>query len=102
MATAIALAVPGRKFPTGQLLFSRGVADLCADSERASRDVWASLIRHARGDWGLVPPEDAKENELSLRRGFRLVSAYRVGTHKIWVITEADRSYTTVLFPDEY
>ena len=47
-------------------------------------------------------PEDARENELSVRQGFRVVSSYQVGDHRIWVITEADRSSTCLLLPEEY
>lgn len=66
-------------------------------------DVQTSLQRHAAGDWGCVPREDAAENELSLREGFRLLSAFedRKGW-KFWIITEADRSVTTVLLPEDY
>jgi hypothetical protein len=62
-----------------------------------------SLRRHIRGDWGNLGKEDKQENELSLKEGYRLFSAYEsVGLLKIWIITEADRSATTVLFPEEY
>lgn len=66
-------------------------------------DVNHAVIRHSRGDWGDVGPEDKAENELSLKEGFRLLSAYsdRNG-NKFWVITEADRSVTTVLLPEDY
>lgn len=66
-------------------------------------DVAASLRRHVRGDWGDCSPQDAHENNLSLNQGFRLSSVYhdRAGT-KFWIITEADRSATTVLLPDDY
>lgn len=66
-------------------------------------DVLDCLRRHAAGDWGEVCEEDRKENELSLREGFRILSVYR-DRHdtKFWIITEADRSATTVLLPDEY
>jgi hypothetical protein len=61
------------------------------------------LARHASGDWGEVPPEDIKENGFSLRHGFRILSAYRTSAgEKVWVITEADRSSTCVLLPEEY
>jgi hypothetical protein len=61
------------------------------------------LGRHEAGDWGEVCPEDWAENDLSLREGFRLLSAYTLKTGvKIWVITEADRSVTTILLPEEY
>jgi hypothetical protein len=62
-----------------------------------------SLARHARGDWGDTGPEDWAENELSLAEGFRLLSVYHTPEGlKFWVITEADRSVTTILLPDEY
>jgi len=62
-----------------------------------------SLTRHRMGDWGKLGDEDKQENELSLKEGYRLLSAYKTdGLPKIWIITEADRSATTVLFPEEY
>ena len=60
------------------------------------------LARHQDGDWGNVPPEDARENELSVKKGFRILSSYQMGDETLWVITEADRSVTTILRPDEY
>jgi hypothetical protein len=61
------------------------------------------LIRHMNGDWGEVCPEDWAENDLSVREGYRLLSAYTLKTDvKIWIITEADRSVTTILLPEEY
>lgn len=66
-------------------------------------DLFACLQRHARGDWGDCGEQDWQENELSLKEGFRIFSIYRDrnGT-RFWIITEADRSATTVLLPDEY
>ena len=61
------------------------------------------LSRHQSGDWGEVDAHDRKENELSLDQGFRLMSVYSLSTGvKIWVITEADRSSTCILLPEEY
>jgi len=61
------------------------------------------LERHARGDWGELCAEDEDQNELGLLGGFRLMSAYRLPDGvTVWVITEADRSSTTFLLPDEY
>ncbi len=61
------------------------------------------LARHEAGDWGEVGAEDWEENELSVREGFRILSAYTLSTGvKIWIITEADRSATTILLPEEY
>lgn len=61
------------------------------------------LARHHAGDWGEVPPEDAAQNEFSLENNFRLMSAYTLSNAvKIWIITEYDRSVTTILLPSEY
>ena len=60
------------------------------------------LGRHLAGDWGDVPPDDADANEAALSSGGRLLSSYRVGDARVWVITEADRSSTTLLLPSEY
>jgi len=91
------------KIPLGQLVITRGVNDRVADDTEFAKLVTESLARHAKGDWGDLCQEDKKENELSLKKGFRLLSAYeRDGLPKIWIITEADRSVTTILFPDEY
>ena len=60
------------------------------------------LERHASGDWGEVPPEDARENARSLKYGWRVVSSYEVAGERLWIITEADRSSTCILRPEEY
>jgi hypothetical protein len=62
----------------------------------------ALLERHRSGDWGEVSPEDARENEFSMRHGFRLVSSYRMAGERLWVITERDRSATMLLLASEY
>jgi len=61
------------------------------------------LRRHLCGDWGDLDERDRQENEFSLRHGFRLLSAYHLKDQtKIWIITEADRSATTILLPEDY
>ena len=61
------------------------------------------LRRHMSNDWGELSDEDVRENELSLKEGFRLLSAYQTAKgQKLWIITEADRSATTILLPSEY
>lgn len=61
------------------------------------------LKRHASGDWGNVPPDDAQANQDALKSGAHLFSSYHIGPDaRIWVITEADRSVTTLLLPSEY
>ena len=87
----------------GHLFMTRGVNDLVADDEAFAKFVMSSLTRHQRGDWGELTDEDKQENDLSLKAGFRVLSAYETkGLPKVWIITEADRSATTILFPDEY
>ena len=87
----------------GRLLMTRGVNDQVAEDEAFAKFVMSSLTRHRSGDWGNLTDEDMQENELSLKAGYRLLSAYEAeGLPKIWIITEADRSATTILFPDEY
>ena len=60
------------------------------------------LARHVTGDWGELTENDKQANDDAVKDGARIFSAYRVGSEKIWVITEADRSITTLLLPDEY
>lgn len=91
------------KFPLGVYVFTGGVNDKAAEDKAFAAFVLDSLNRHGQEDWGDLGDEDKRENELSLKEGFRLLSAYeKDGLPKIWIITEADRSATTVLFPDEY
>jgi hypothetical protein len=87
-----------RKFPLGQVVITAN-----AQVTISPDDVRRALARHATGDWGDVCKDDRQENELSLKQGFRLLSAYSAadGT-KFWIITEADRSVTTVLLPEDY
>ena len=91
------------QFRLGQHVMTRGVNDLVAENTAFAKFVVESLVRHSTGDWGNLSAEDKAENDRSLNEGERLLSAYEnEGLPKIWIITEADRSATTVLFPDEY
>lgn len=60
------------------------------------------VARHVSGDFGDVCAEDAEMNREAIKRGDRILSSYLVGEQKVWVITEADRSLTTVLLPSDY
>ena len=60
------------------------------------------LIRHQSGDWGELGPEDRQANERAVLEGSRVLSAYPLGEERLWVITEADRSSTCILLPEEY
>ncbi len=87
-------------FPAGQIVATPGALALLEQSNRSPLEF---LSRHLRGDWGDLCQDDMSENELSLKQGFRLLSSYRVSeTQRLWIITEADRSATTLLLPDEY
>jgi len=88
----------GPLFELGNIVVTRGALDALDDEEMKH-----AISRHVRGDWGEASEDDRGENETSLRDGFRLMSVYRSkeGT-PFWVITEADRSATTVLLPSEY
>jgi len=60
------------------------------------------LARHAAGDWGELCAFDHRQNELALRYGYRVLSSYDVPAGRVWIITEADRSVTTILLPEDY
>lgn len=96
---SLARAVAGT-FPLGRLLATPGALRAMVAAEDT---VFPYLARHARGDWGTVDREDRQANDAALQGGARLLSAYRLkdGT-RIWIITEADRSATTLLLPEEY
>lgn len=91
------------RFPLGRIVATPGALEILAATQT---DALALLSRHQSGDWGEVPPEDARENERSVRNGWRIISSYCVGDSeagsKIWLITEADRSSTCLLLPSEY
>lgn len=88
----------GTKFPLGQVVITSNAQQAIAPEE-----VNTALARHASGDWGELCEEDRELNEDSLREGGRLMSVYsaKAGT-RFWIITEADRSVTTVLLPEDY
>ena len=87
-------------FPLGQIVATPGAL---AVIERAKQTPTLFLARHAIGDWGELEPTDVAENEYSVVHGFRLLSSYQTDAgEKLWIITEADRSATTLLLPEEY
>lgn len=84
--------------PLGQIVATRNAAD-----QLAHNVILRALARHCSGDWGDVCPEDWEENEFSMREGFRVLSSYRSPDGvKFWIITEWDRSLTTILLPEDY
>ena len=85
-------------FSLGQLCMTRGVAE-----GLPAREVFGALYRHSVGDWGDVDEQDWSSNDQAVQGGSRLLSSYRtIAGIKFWIITEGDRSATTVLLPAEY
>lgn len=96
------------RFELGQLCYTPGAQSALEQYQVSPLDL---ITRHVNGDWGEVCPDDAQANEDALRTGARLLSSYALqqpegsdlsASVKIWVITEADRSVTTLLLPEEY
>ena len=98
--TGMRIATPPR-LALGQVYATPGALEVL---ERVGVSAASLLARHAVGDWGDVGPEDWQANERAVRDGDRVLSAYQVGEdgERVWVITEWDRSATTVLRPEEY
>ena len=85
------------RFSLGKLVITPGAKEALSDE-----DISFAISRHLRGDWGVLGKQDSQLNEDALENGGRLFSAYEYHNAKVWIITEADRSTTTVRLPDEY
>ena len=93
--------MPKPKFPLGQIVATPGALQVLEQSGQSPN---VFLDRHVQGDWGEVCEEDRLLNGQSVLDGSRILSAYRTlkDSTKVWVITEADRSSTCILLPEEY
>lgn len=91
------LTVTKSRFPLGDVVITTN-----ARSTLTTDEVTSALHRHATGDWGDLCPQDADSNIEALEKGSRLLSAYGEGKRRFWIITEADRSVTTILMPLDY
>jgi len=88
------------RFKLGHVVVTPGAAEVLEASDQSP---WCFLIRHMAGDWGDVDAEDKKLNDEAVRDGSRILSAYTAANGvNLWVITEADRSSTAILLPEEY
>ncbi len=88
------------RLPLGRIVATPGALRLLSGLRT---DPAALLSRHSQGDWGDLDPEDRTANDTCLRTGGRILSSYRLDAEtKVWVITEADRSSTCILLPEEY
>ena len=85
------------RFPTGQIVITTNAANRLTREE-----INRGLARHLACDWGSLTPDDVQLNEDALEHGDRLHSAYGEGDRRFWIITEADRSVTTILLPEDY
>lgn len=90
---------PAILFPLGQVVATPGALEVL---DKQAVNASTLLERHQSGDWGMVPEEDAQENQASVANGNRILSSYPIGDARIWIITEADRSSTILLLPEEY
>ena len=88
------------RFPLGRVVTTPGALSALEKAEQLPEEF---LDRHVNGDWGDVPDADKQENEHSVEKGSRILSAYTTSAgDKIWILTEADRSATIILLPEEY
>jgi hypothetical protein len=85
--------------PLGHVVATPGALKLLMEAGGHSFNY---LARHATGDWGNLCSFDYRQNEIALRDGYRVFSSYDVPAGRVWIITEADRSLTTILLPEEY
>ena len=85
--------------PLGRVVATPGALKLLME---IGEDPFGYIARHAAGDWGEMCAFDRRQNEIALREGYRVLSSYPVGRECVWIITEADRSITTILLPEEY
>ena len=91
---------PRPLFELGQIVRTPGAIQTMQD---AGQDPIELLRRHVTGDWGDLGEEDKKENDFSVGKDLRIFSAYNLESgEKVWIITEADRSATTILVPQDY
>lgn len=90
------------KFKLGQVVATLGVAEYVGNDTDLNQEMRKLLDRHVSGDWGDLTESDKLENDIAVDSHGRILSAYTLGEHKVWIITEADRSSTTVLFPEDY
>ena len=97
--------MPDQLFPLGRTVMTTNLQRQLQedDPEHWQEKLRGFIDRHVSGDWGDLDEEDQRENQLSLERGHRIFSAYITSSGiKLYIITEADRSYTTALLPQDY
>lgn len=91
-----------KKFELGQLVTTANVDNQMLENKSFYNFVCVSLGRYMKCDWGDTCKEDAKQNDAAIVAGDRILAVYKHGDTTIWIITEWDRSATTILFPEDY
>jgi hypothetical protein len=97
MAATLQLKTP--LFPLGAICATPAALDLL---DRNGVNASPYFARHQRGDYGTVCADDVEQNRLSIEQGMRILSAYEIGRDRIYILTEADHSVTTMLLSSEY
>lgn len=91
-----------KKFELGQVMMTRGIAEARQSNPTFIVEIDRAFTRFSACDWGDTCEEDAKMNDEALENGDRILAVYKTSKGNVWIITEWDRSVTTILFPDEY
>lgn len=89
-------------FELGKQVMTKGIKFLIEEGRFSYEELFSLIERHVTGDWSEMDKADQKENQFSINKNLRIFSAYTMRSVKFWVITEADRSSTCILLPEEY
>ena len=89
-------------FKLGQVVMTKGIASALEEDENFAMEVNTALAKYQLGDWGVTCDEDAEMNDVAVQVGERILAVYETYKGNIWIITEWNRSVTTILFPSEY
>lgn len=89
-------------FTTGKLVMTKGIHERILSDNAFAEGICKSVERYLKCDWGDLCQEDKDENENALKQGERIFALYKIMDEKVYIITEADRSVTTILFAREY
>lgn len=92
------------KFNLGITIMTKRVNYLIEGNPKLYEEIARCIAKHHNGDWGNLDEEDKMLNDMAIKDGGRIFSSYEIGENKvkIWIITATDRSYTTILLPEEY
>ena len=90
------------KFETGDIYMTAGIAGKFQKDIIFMTFIIECIKKYREGNWGVTEKEDCKRNEIALENGERIFAVYKDRGKKIWIITEWNRSYTTIMFPEEY